>query len=291
MAIIKSPLRYPGGKSKALDQIVPFLPESFSSYREPFAGGGSLFIYLRQFYPNLPMWINDLNTDLYYFWKYAQKELERLTNVITKVKKESPDGRELFKKLTVEPLPKMTEFEKAVRFFILNRITFSGTVDSGGYSQKAFEARFTDSSIERLAQLDKVLSGVEITNSDYETVLDESGENVFVFLDPPYLSATKSKLYGKRGELHTKFDHHRFAQALKECRHKWLITYDDCAEVRKKFAPFANIYNWQMQYGMNNYKSPTAAKGNELFICNYDVKSVVSDKTFENTEISLFVAG
>lgn len=288
MGIIKSPLRYPGGKSKALDQIVPFLPESFSSYREPFVGGGSLFIYLKQFYPSLPIWVNDLNTDLYCFWKYSQRELNRLTDVVTNIKKESFDGRALFKNLTSEPLPKMTEFEKAVRFFILNRITFSGTVDSGGYSQKAFETRFTDSSIERLSQLSKVLSDIKITNFDYETVLNESGKNVFIFLDPPYLSVAKSKLYGKRGELHTKFDHQRFAQVLKECRHKWLITYDDCSEVRNNFESFANIHNWQLQYGMNNYKSPTAAKGNELFICNYDVKSVTPNRNVENIDVSLF---
>ncbi|MBC6436128.1 DNA adenine methylase, partial [Nostoc sp. HG1] len=31
--MIKSPLRYPGGKSKAINQIVEYLPESFSEFR------------------------------------------------------------------------------------------------------------------------------------------------------------------------------------------------------------------------------------------------------------------
>ena len=48
---------------------------------------------------------------------------------------------------------KFNDFERAVRFFILNRITFSGTVDSGGYSKQAFEHMFTFSSIERVMQL------------------------------------------------------------------------------------------------------------------------------------------
>jgi DNA adenine methylase len=46
--MIKSPLRYPGGKSKAIDQIAEYIPDSFSEYREPFVGGGSVFIYLKQ---------------------------------------------------------------------------------------------------------------------------------------------------------------------------------------------------------------------------------------------------
>ncbi len=50
---IKSPLRYPGGKSKAIKQISEYLPQKFSELREPFVGGGSVFIYLKQKYPDL----------------------------------------------------------------------------------------------------------------------------------------------------------------------------------------------------------------------------------------------
>ena len=71
MSEIKSPLRYPGGKSRAISQIVRYLPLNFSEYREPFVGGGSLFIYLRQKRPDLKIWINDLNYELYCFWKYV----------------------------------------------------------------------------------------------------------------------------------------------------------------------------------------------------------------------------
>ncbi len=155
-----------------------------------------------------------------------------------------------------------------MRFFILNRITFSGTVESGGYSQQAFEKRFTDSSIERLQNLGKALEFVTITNLDYQSVIDQSGDDVFIFLDPPYLSATKSKLYGKKGDLHTAFDHERFADAMQKSCHKWLITYDDSSEIRRLF-DFANIIEWDLQYGMNNYKQAKAAKGKELMIKNY----------------------
>ena len=42
---VKSPLRFPGGKSRALKQILPIIPE-FKEYREPMVGGGSVFFAL-----------------------------------------------------------------------------------------------------------------------------------------------------------------------------------------------------------------------------------------------------
>ena len=71
-----------------------------------------------------------------------------------------------------------------------------------------------------------------------------------------------------RGSLHTGFDHAQFAENMKKCQHKWLITYDDSPVIRELF-DFAEIQEWTLQYGMNNYRKATAAKGKELFIKNY----------------------
>ena len=162
----------------------------------------------------------------------------------------------------------LSEFDRAVRFFVLNRITFSGVVDSGGYSQAAYEKRFTPSSIDRVEMIAPYLSGVKITNEDYTDALFHNGDGVFIFLDPPYWKATASKLYGTRGALHTSFDHTQFAENMKKCPHKWLITYDDSPVIRDLFE-FADIHEWTLQYDMNNYRKDSAAKGNELFIKNY----------------------
>jgi DNA adenine methylase len=180
---------------------------------------------------------------------------------------EKQNGQELFNDLVNVDVETLTEFERAVRFFVLNRITFSGVVESGGYSQLAFIGRFTESSMARVAKLGKLLEGINITHLDYREILS-GGREVFTFLDPPYFKATKSKLYGKNGILHTGFSHSDFAREMKICNHSWLITYDDCPEIRKNFE-FANIYDWELQYGMNNYKQGKADKGSELFISNY----------------------
>lgn len=280
--MIKSPLRYPGGKSRAIQRMKSLLPAEFEEYREPFVGGGSFFIYLKQKRPDLKIWINDLNAELYYFWKYAQIDSEELAREVLKVKKERLNGQELFDEFLAVKTASLTEFERAVRFFVLNRITFSGVVESGGYSRHAFEDRFTESSMERVSKLGQILEGVKITHLDYRELLTNDSKKIFTFLDPPYFKATKSKLYGKNGILHTNFNHAEFAQSVKQCKHSWLITYDDSPEIRAKLS-FANIYiyKWKLQYGMNNYKQGKAEKGNELFIANYSLPKL-SEKAKES---------
>jgi len=269
MSKVKSPLRYPGGKSKALDKILSHIPSNIGEYREPFVGGGSVFLAVKQLMSgSIKRYrINDLNFDLYCFWLYAKTEIESLAEEVEKIKQKYSNGKELFNYFT-RPYIKLNNFERAVRFFVLNRITFSGTVDSGGYSQQAFERRFTDSSIQRLRHLSVHLSSVDITRGDYQNLLVQDGERVFIFLDPPYWRATKSKLYGLKGRLHTAFDHELFAQNMRQCPHQWLITYDDSPKIRELF-DFANIREWTLQYGMNNYKQERVPLGRELLIQNY----------------------
>ena len=55
---------------------------------------------------------------------------------------------------------------------------------------------------------------------------------------------------------------------MKECKHKWLITYDDSEYIRNLFS-FANIIPWDLTYGMRNVSSGSNQKGKELFISNY----------------------
>ncbi len=267
--MIKSPLRYPGGKSRAVGKIGALLPE-FDEFREPFLGGGSVFIYAKQIYPDKSYWVNDLYFELYKFWEYAQKDVKSLINKIYIWRNEFPIGKELYKFLN-ENMKDFNDLDRAAAFFIYNRITFSGTSLSGGFSEHAFEGRFTESSIERLYNFSEVIKGAAITNLDYKQLVEEKGDNVFIFLDPPYYSATKSALYGKNGNLHKSFDHVKFAEIMKNCNHKWLITYDDSPYIKDLFS-FANIVPWTLTYGMRNVNSNSTQKGKELFIANYPIE-------------------
>ena len=264
--MIKSPLRYPGGKSRSVDLISTIIPE-FDEFREPFLGGGSIFIYAKQRFPSKKFWINDLYFELYKFWEMTQKDVDALIDKVYEWRNQFPVGKELHKFLN-ENLATFNDLERGAAFFIYNRITFSGTSLSGGFSEGAFTGRFTESSIQRLNQFAKVINGSTITNLDYEKLVKQEGENVFIFLDPPYYSATKSALYGKNGNMHKSFDHVKFADTMKNCTHKWLITYDDSEYIRDLFS-FANIMPWELMYGMRNVTEESDQKGKELFISNY----------------------
>jgi DNA adenine methylase len=288
--MIKSPLRYPGGKSKAIKKLSEFTDIAFKEYREPFVGGGSLFIYLKQCFPDRQFWINDLNTDVYSFWKAAQENLAEMLTLIKKFKKEK-DGKALYQKLLAMNLGELSLIERGARFFVLNRITFSGTTESGGFSERAFQGRFTDSSIDRVAALSEILDkNVKITNLDYSELLKndrsvlhvhedhEAGENaeievqpqcqILIYLDPPYYSATHSRLYGKKGNLHSGFDHQRFSEEIKACKMNWFISYDNSKFVRELFS-FAKQHAWQLQYGMNNSNKDSCLMGEELIVSGF----------------------
>lgn len=264
--MIKSPLRYPGGKSRAVKIISELIPR-FDEYREPFVGGGSVYIYLKQKYPGKKFWINDLYTNLYHFWNEAQNNPKALISQIIEWKEQFNEGKKLHEYL-ITNVHNFESLKKAAAFFVFNRITFSGTSESGGFSNAAFNKRFTPSSIKRAQALSEILHDTKITNIDYQEVIESDGSNTFLFLDPPYYSATKSALYGKNGSMHKQFDHERFANVMKNTKHKWLITYDDSEYIRDLFS-FAYIKKWELTYGMRNVNKSNSQIGNELFISNY----------------------
>lgn len=273
--MIKSPLRYPGGKSKSIDSITKLIPD-FKEFREPFVGGGSVFVYLKQKFPSRTFWINDIYQNLYHFWNECKENPNKLIESILEFRSTYSNGKELHKFL-LNNIDSFDNIKKAAAFFIFNRITFSGTTESGGFSNAAFHKRFTESSIERVIALSKILGNTKISNLDYEEVVLAGGNDVFLFLDPPYYSATKSALYGKNGSLHKTFNHERFANVMKQTKHKWLITYDDSDYIKDLFS-FANIKTWDLTYGMRNVTEQSNQKVKELFIFNYPLNEFFTEK-------------
>ena len=75
----------------------------------------------------------------------------------------------------------------------------------------------------------------------------------------------KSKLYGKKGILHLNFNHKNLRDYLYKIKSKFLLTYDNCEFIRELYKDFYTL-EWNLQYGMNNYKQVKADIGKELFI-------------------------
>jgi len=247
-----SGLRYPGGKFKALKQILPLIPGDITEFREPFVGGGSVMLNVKN--KCRQRWINDANLDVATYWRMVQRD-----NLLMCIRLEEiwytyqNNGLDLYK--TLKNSKHLSPLETAIKFFILNRISYAGI---GGYSQTAFDGRWTLSSIQRIADLDKKLLDVVVTAKDYRKLLEEPGTGVFIFLDPPYYSARNSKLY----QGHMDFDHLWLAESLKQCTHNWLMTIDDCPEIRCLYEGWADITPWELGYSMGESR-----KGKELFVC------------------------
>lgn len=277
--MIKSPLRYPGGKSKAVKFLSKFFPRDFREFREPMMGGASLTFYWVQNRPSARFIAGDVNYDLYCFWKELKENKEELINEVKRIKQNAKNGRELFESILARrEKQELSDLQRAVDFFILNRITFSGTVDCGGYSEQAFKKRFTWSSIERLERAYEVIKNVELYHCDYEELINMKGRDVVIFLDPPYYSARNSRLYGKKGDLHTDFDHERLYNVVKRSDHRILITYDNSEYIRNLYRDFYMV-EWELSYGMTNYKRDKVRVGSELLIANFPIKGYVEKLT------------
>jgi DNA adenine methylase len=286
---LKSPLRYPGGKQKDIPLLACIFEQfqkqhTINEYREPFLGGGSILLYAIANLSAQSYWGNDAYPLLMDFWLQTQADVEKLCKIIESLKepyegpmRRSPKWTE-FRVDYIQKLNKLPndQLNNAARFFILNRSTASGTTESGGLTPLAYCERFTDSSIERLRKLKGYLNKkIELTCVDYSELLRKGGDNVFLFLDPPYLSAEASALYGKSGKLHKGFDHKLLSEELQNCSHHWLMTIDNSPQILDYYS-WANtsIVSWEKSYSMTNTEGKKSRSGQELLISNFDIDIV-----------------
>ena len=88
MKSLKTPLRYPGGKSRACTKMDPYFPDlrDYKEYREPFLGGGSVAIHVAKKYPHLNIWVNDLYQPLVNFWQQLQDRGDILKDTLVDLK-------------------------------------------------------------------------------------------------------------------------------------------------------------------------------------------------------------
>ena len=277
---LKTPLRYPGGKSKAIKTLSQWYPKIISEYREPFIGGGSIAIDITKSNPDIPVWINDLYVPLYNFWVQLRDRGEELSERVREEKQRTLDAgdsdkvtekaKELFNKYK-EEIDTYNDFEKAVAFFIMNKCSYSGLTENSTFSPTASNSNFSLVGADKLKEFSELIKHWKITNIDYSEVMKAYGsDNTFVFLDPPY--DIKDFLYGKNREMHKSFDHDRFADDVYNCIHKFMITYnvnDRLMELYKNY----NLKEWKLRYSMAHRgdKGTDENVKTELLVTNYSI--------------------
>ena len=259
-------LRYPGGKARCLKTLLQHFPpiNNFIEFREPLCGGLSITI---NYANNIFCSASDLNYELYCFWNQLKKYPNEFIETIRYLKNNETNGRLLYNKIIARRKDKLTEFQRAIDFYIINRISFSGLADSGGYSQEAFDKRFTNSIIDKLLHIYELIKNINFYCEDFSYLFDKEGNKVLIYADPPYYSQTKSRLYGKNGDLHMGFEHERFYETIKKSKHSIIITYDDCEFVRDMYKNY-NIIPIEFSYSMNNVNFNRKI-GKELIIKNF----------------------
>ena len=273
---LKTPLRYPGGKSRAVKKMAQYFPDfnNYKEFREPFLGGGSVALYVSQMYPHLDIWVNDLYTPLATFWKVLQTEGIELYNELVQLKTRHPDpasARGLFLEakdyLTQS---KKEDFHIAVSFYIINKCSFSGLSESSSFSPQASDSNFSMRGIEKLRFYEQVIERWSITQLSYHHMMPNSKE-VFTYLDPPY--EIKSKLYGKSGSMHKGFDHDEFAHACNTCIGDQMVSYNSSNLIKDRFHGW-NAHEYDHTYTMRSvgdYMTDQQQR-KELVLTNYGIR-------------------
>lgn len=248
----RSPLRYPGGKSRAVKYIYSCIPANETKLCSPFLGGASIELACTS---KMDVYGSDIFEPLVNFWSVLLKTPESL---IDTVKRYYPLTRTNFYNLQQKYIEVIDDVERAAAFFVLNRSSFSGTTLSGGMSPG--HPRFNESAIERLRSFK--VTNFHVECAEYQDAIPKY-DDAFLYLDPPYLNG--QALYGVRGDTHKRFDHQALAKLLYG-RGRWIMSYNDCLEIRELYKDYQIVpIDWI--YGMSKNK-----QSNEILVLSKDVE-------------------
>lgn len=285
---LRTPLRYPGGKSRATKTLFGYFPyTSISAYYEPFIGGGSMAIEFTRRFPNIPVTVSDYDPAVYAFWKVLRDRplslQERLLqskaacNGIVGHRKLFDASRELLLEVTPDDLHQRHSrlFDIAHAFFVVNKCGFSGLM-SGGFSEQASVSNFSERNISNLEHYGRHISKWNIYHADANDVVRSAPPRSLVYLDPPYAKVGKdgkSFVYGKDGDMHKSFDHTRFAESVSNCSAQILLSYDNNDLIKSLYPTFSSE-TFDLTYTMHSGKQYREDEKDrkELVLWNYETE-------------------
>ena len=285
---LKSPCRYPGGKSRATKTLFGYFPyTSISAYYEPFIGGGSMAIEFTRRFPNIPVTVSDYDPAVYAFWKTLRDRPISLQERLLQSKAQCEGtlghrklfdaSRELLLAVTVDDLYQRHSrlYDIAHAFFVVNKCGFSGLM-SGGFSEQASVSNFSVRNISNLEHYGRHIRNWNIYHADANDVVRTSAPRALVYLDPPYAKVGKdgkSFIYGKDGDMHKSFDHDRFAASVQECKSNVLLSYDNNDLIKSMYPTYSNE-TFDLSYTMHSAKAyrEDQKERKELVLWNYETE-------------------
>jgi DNA adenine methylase len=237
---VRPPLKWAGGKTQLLPEIIARMPPKYGRYIEPFFGGGALFFAVKP--PGAV--IADSNPELINLYRAMAHDVHAVIAHLARYKNTETD----FYRVRAQDWTSLDPAEAGARTIFLNRTCFNGLyrVNRKGQFNVPF-GRYSNPKIldaKALEAASYLLRDSVIVCGDYKTVLREHAQpGDFVFLDPPYLPVSEYadfKRYTK--EQFYEEDHLELAteiERLHELGCYVILTNSNHPVVHEKYAKFS----------------------------------------------------
>lgn len=268
-----SPLRYPGGKSALaglLRDVRRLNGLGDRAIAEPFGGGAGASLSLLYLEETPKVYINDADPAIHNFWWALTNKPSEFGKLVAKTRISMSEWRR--QRTAYRSTRRLSRLRRGFAAFYLNRCNRSGIIVNGGpiggVHQKGkwkLDARFNRNSlIERCARVGEYSGRISVSCDDGIKFIERlDSTETFFFVDPPY--------FGKGPTLYLNaldFEYHeRLADRLRSARASWILTYDDCPEVRKLYRGWATIRPFSIKYAAAERRS-----GKELLIAPREMR-------------------
>lgn len=263
-----SPLRYPGGKSAMASLLRQIrIKNDLGDYdmAEPFAGGAGASLSLLFQEETTAIHLNDADPAIHDFWWTLLNRPEPFLRMLDTVPVDVDEWQR--QRGTYRRTGKVSRLRRGFSAFYLNRCNRSGIVMNGGpiggLEQKGewkIDARFNRTELRRRCEkVSEYADRITISGADgIEFINHLDADRIFWFIDPPYF-VKGSLLY--LNLLDAQY-HENLAATLQARQDEaWVLTYDDCPEIRQLYAGWANVRPFALRYVASERRS-----GKELLI-------------------------
>lgn len=250
--MLKPPISRLGGKSKLRKKIIDLIPEHIC-YCEVFFGAGWVYFGKE---PSKVEVINDIDSELINLFKMIKYHEEEVTRLL----QYEIYSRDSFEDYLNQNPKNLTEIQRAVRYLYILGCSFGAKGKHFGYGAKRKPAPRIFN--EDLRVLRDRLKNTYVENLDFRVLINKyDRKETFFFCDPPYLGTA-----GYDNPF-TYEDHLELNNILKNIKGKFLLTINDCEEIREIYKGF-NIIETSVLYTVSNSQKGNR-EFNELIIMNY----------------------